>query len=235
MVLTGAGISAESGVPTFREAQEGLWAKYSPEELASPKAFQQHPEIVLRWYQWRISLISQARPNPAHQALVQLEDLCIREGKRFLLITQNVDNLHQAAGSQQIVELHGNIFRTRCHHCGTRQERNLAAVDLEEGIPHCQQCQGLLRPDVVWFGETLPAAALNTAWEQSANSDFYLVVGTSAAVEPAASFPILALENGGTVLEINPNSSNLSPRISYRLPHPAGAALPALVQALQQG
>ncbi len=225
-VLTGAGISAESGVPTFREAQTGLWGQYDPEELATPQAFQRNPRLVWEWYAWRRELAAKAEPNPGHLALAQLEQRI----PHFTLITQNVDGLHQRAGSQNVIELHGNIWRTICF--DDRQVVD-AWPDSEEIPPRCPRCGGLLRPDVVWFGESLPAQALDAAWTAAKQGELFLTVGTSAIVQPAASLPWVALEHGIPTVEINPNSTPLTPAMTYVLPGPAGQVLPALVKALE--
>ncbi len=221
-VLTGAGISAESGVPTFREAQTGLWARYSPEELATRDAFRRQPQLVWEWYEWRRGLVSQARPNPGHLALVELE----RRVPHFTLITQNVDGLHQRAGSRDVVELHGNIHRTKCYVEETIVDE---WPDTGEIPPRCPTCGGPLRPDVVWFGESLPEAALFAAVEASRACDLFLSIGTSALVQPAASLPYEAIRRGVVTVEINPDETPLTPHVSYSLRGPAGRILPALV------
>lgn len=221
-VLTGAGISAESGVPTFREAQTGLWAHYNPEDLATPEAFQRNPKLVWEWYAWRQQRIRQAEPNPGHQALVFME----QQIADFTLITQNVDSLHRHAGSQHIIELHGNIFRTKCFDEGRPVE---SWPDVGESPPHCPHCGGLLRPDVVWFGETLPTNALHAAQQAAQNAEVLFSIGTSALVYPAADLPFLALRAGATVVEINPQPTPLSPHVSFSLHGPAGELLPAIV------
>ncbi len=227
-VLTGAGISAESGIPTFRDAQTGLWAQYDPQELATPWALRQNPGLVWSWYEWRRSLVRKAKPNPGHRALVELEDLV----PHFTLITQNVDGLHQAAGSRHVIELHGNIMRTRCADCG-RQVKTWEPPPKGQ-VPACPHCHGVLRPDVVFFGEPLPSEALEKALEAAIHCDVMLVVGTSAVVEPAASLPRYALQAGASVVEVNPQETPLSPLVHYRLAQPAGHVLPALVQTLKE-
>lgn len=217
--LTGAGISAESGVPTFR-GEEGLWRDYSPQELATPEAFRRDPVLVWEWYEWRRGLIGPCQPNPAHETLAEME----RALADFTLITQNVDGLHQAAGSQRVLELHGNIWRTRCTRCGNRTEDH--SVPLPDVPPHCASCGGLLRPDVVWFGEPLPREVLDAAWRAAARCRTMLVVGTSAVVEPAASLPLVALRNEARVVEINPGQTPLSTYAHQTLREPAGEALP---------
>ena len=180
-VLTGAGVSAESGIPTFREAQTGLWAQYDVQELATPQAFRRNPRLVWEWYAWRRGLVATAQPNPAHQALAALE----RQVPKFTLITQNVDSLHQWAGNQNIIELHGNLAQVKCFDDGALVEHwDDNAAELP---PRCPRCGGLLRPNVVWFGELLPAEALAAAVEAARTCDLFLSVGISGLVEPAAS------------------------------------------------
>lgn len=224
-VLTGAGVSAESGVPTFRDAQTGLWAKYSPEELATPRAFQCNPHLVWEWYEWRRKLVAEARPNPAHLALVELEKLF----PQFDLITQNVDGLHQRAGSNRVIELHGNITRTKCF-----DEDELVSCWNETGDspPKCPGCGGLLRPDVVWFGEPLPAGELEQATTASTECDVFLCIGTSSVVYPAAALPVEALRSGATVVEINPQPTSLTAHAHFAPAGAAGVVLPELVRAL---
>jgi NAD-dependent deacetylase len=221
--LTGSGISAESGVPTFRDVQDGLWARYRPEELATPQAFRRNPKLVWGWYAWRRRLVAQAMPNAAHLALVELE----RRVPRLTLITQNVDGLHQRAGSQAVVELHGNINRTKCFREGVVVED---WEDAGQSPPVCPRCGGLLRPDVVWFGEALPLGALQAAVEAAGTCQIFFSIGTSGLVEPAASLAYAALQRGALVVEVNPAATPLSDdAISLR--GPAGQVLPALVQA----
>lgn len=225
VVLTGAGISAESGVPTFRDAQTGLWAKYSPEDLATPEAFQHNPRLVWEWYAWRRELVGQAHPNPGHLALVELE----QRVPQFTLITQNVDSLHHRAGSQAVVELHGNISRIICS-----EERRVVETwgGDDELPPRCPKCGSYLRPDVVWFGETLPQAALEEALEAAALADVFLSIGTSGLVQPAASLPMIAREYGATVVEINPDTTPLTRQVTYALQGPAGQVLPELLKRM---
>lgn len=223
-VLTGAGVSAESGVPTFREAQTGLWARYDPQELATPEAFQRNPRLVWDWYEWRRQLVNQVQPNPGHLALAELERLV----PEFTLITQNVDGLHHRAGSQDVLELHGNIHRTKCFN------ENLIIdewPDTGETPPPCPRCSGLLRPDVVWFGEALPRDTLEAAMDAAARCDLFFTIGTSALVQPAAFLPFEAQRYGAVTVEINPDETPLTPHVTYSLRGPAGRVLPALVQA----
>jgi len=227
-VLTGAGISAESGIPTFREAQTGLWARYDPQELASPQALRRQPGLVWVWYTWRRGLVQQAQPNPGHLALAEMERLA----PRFTLITQNVDGLHQRAGSQNVIELHGNIMRTVC--AAHRHEVTQWEPAPEGEAPRCPQCGSVLRPDVVFFGESLPAEALQRATEAAQACDVMLVVGTSGVVYPAASLPGVAKDAGALVAEINPQPTPLSSLADIVLRQPAGKALPLLVQAMKR-
>lgn len=224
-VLTGAGISAESGVPTFRDAQTGLWEHYQAEELATPEAFERNPRLVWEWYEWRRELIRFAKPNAGHLALVELEQHVLK----FTLLTQNVDGLHYQAGSQNVIELHGNIWRNKCFR-ENRLVENLP--DRGDLPPHCPACGALLRPDVVWFGEPLPIDTLENSWHASENCDIFLSIGTSGLVHPSASFPYLALEKGIPILEINPAETPLTRLASYSLRRPAGEVLPELMRTI---
>ena len=194
-VLTGAGVSAESGVPTFRGV-DGLWRQYRAEDLATPEAFHRDPKLVWEWYDWRRQLIAKCQPNLAHYAIAFLE----RQAQKFLLITQNVDGLHRLAGSIRMVELHGNLWRVRCLQEGKIMEK--LDVPLQAFPPRCE-CGELLRPDVVWFGEALSSDALHQAFEAAESCDVFLVVGTSAVVQPAASLPMVARNKGAYVVEVN--------------------------------
>ena len=225
-VLTGAGISAESGIPTFREAQSGLWARYDPAELATPEAFQRNPRLVWEWYSWRRNLISQSAPNQGHHALVEMETFY----PEFSLITQNVDGFHRLSGSQNVIELHGNIFRTKC---SLEDELILEWPETEQVPPHCPHCDGHLRPDVVWFGESLPSKALESAFQAVNSCQVFLSIGTSSLVEPAASLPLIALNNGASVIEINPQETPLTPLANFSIQRPAGEVLPQLVTAIK--
>ena len=224
-VLTGAGVSAESGVPTFRDAQTGLWAKFDPRELATPSAFARRPRFVWDWYAQRREKVAAAKPNAGHYALAAIESRVAR----FTLITQNVDGLHQAAGSRSVVELHGNIRRVRCSRgCGVVAEWRETRADEP---PRCATCGAFLRPDVVWFEEWLPEDALAAAEEASRACDVLLVAGTSAEVYPAAGLPLTAQRAGAIVVEVNPQPTALSPDVDHVLRGPAGVMLPALVEA----
>ena len=223
-VLTGAGISAESGIPTFRDALTGLWENFRPEDLATPEAFEANPKLVWDWYAWRRSAVAKAVPNAGHRALVELERQCREHEVDFTLVTQNVDGLHRVAGSHRVIELHGNIRRVKCF------DRHHPVDTWPEGdeVPACPQCGSLLRPDVVWFGESLPSDALAAAVAAARTCDVFLCVGTSTVVEPAASLPFLALEAGARVIEVNPQPTPLTRRATVSLAGTAGEILPLL-------
>ncbi|MFN2184436.1 MAG: SIR2 family NAD-dependent protein deacylase [Anaerolineae bacterium] len=220
-VLTGAGISAESGVPTFR-GEGGLWRSYRAEELATPRAFQRDPNLVWEWYDWRRGLIGACAPNEAHRTLVEMEP----RFDEFTLITQNVDGLHALAGSENVVELHGNIWGLRCT-AGCRPGWTDRTVPLAEIPSHCPRCGALARPDVVWFGESLPSDAVDKAFAVARRCQVMLVVGTSAIVNPAASLPLMALQAGAYLVEINPQPTPLSDLVHESIREPAAEALPA--------
>lgn len=224
-VLTGAGVSAESGLATFRDAQTGLWSRFDPRELATPSGFARNPKLVWDWYAWRREQAAAAQPNAGHRAIAALE----RRAPRFVLVTQNVDGLHQRAGSRNVVELHGSIARVRCSREGTIVAQWDAA---SREVPRCVACGAPLRPDVVWFEEMLPADALAQAEAAARECDLLLVVGTSAEVYPAAALPRYAHEAGATVVEINPNPTPLSSAADHVLRGTASAVLPALVSAM---
>jgi len=225
VILTGAGVSQESGLRTFRDAQTGLWARYKPEDLASPEAFARDPKLVWDWYAWRREAIKGVRPNPGHYALVEME-ACVPE---FTLITQNVDGLHRFAGSQNILELHGNIQRVRCADCGTFTE---TWGDDTDSVPVCDLCGGLLRPDVVWFGEPLPRAELESAVKASRGCQVFFSIGTSGVVQPAASLAHAARNNGSVVVEINAEPTPLTPKTDFAFHGRSGEILPELVKAV---
>jgi len=224
LVLTGAGVSAESGVPTFRDAQTGLWARFRPEELATAAPFRRDPKLVWDWYEWRRGLVAQAAPNAGHRALARLEGLV----PGFTLVTQNVDGLHTRAGSRRVIELHGNIHRSKCFEEDVVIEDGVPASD---GPPRCPRCGAPLRPDVVWFGETLPPQALAAAEAAARECDLLFSIGTSAAVFPAAQFPVTALQSGAMVVEINKDRTPLTGVATFSLLGQAGEILPRLLTA----
>ena len=228
VALTGAGASQESGLRTFRDAQTGLWAQYKPEDLASPEAFTRDPKLVWDWYAWRREAIKGARPNPGHYALVEIE----KRIPNFTLITQNVDGLHRFAGSQNVLELHGNIQKVRCSECGTFTE---TWGDDSESVPVCERCGGLLRPDVVWFGEPLPRSELEAAVTASRACQVFFSIGTSGAVQPAAALAHAARNNGSVVVEINAEPTPLTPIVDFALHGKSGEILPGLVRAVWGG
>lgn len=225
VVFTGAGVSAESGIPTFRDAQTGLWANYSAEDLATPQAFRRDPVTVWKWYEWRRDLMREARPNPAHLAVAQLERLV----EHVSVITQNVDGLHRNAGSSDVIELHGNIWDNFCFDC--RQAPASQPASACDGPPHCAHCNGLLRPGVVWFGESLPAQAWHRAEEVSETADVFFCIGTSSLVEPAASLPRYAKSCGCSVIQINPEITAHNGFAQHILRGKAGEILPQLLRA----
>ncbi len=221
-VLTGAGISAESNIPTFRGAA-GLWRQFRPEDLATPQAFARDPRLVWEWYDWRRGLIAKAEPNAGHRALVELEN----SKPAFTLITQNVDGLHDRAGTRRVLKVHGDIWTLRCTRCphvwtDTR-------TPLPELPPHCE-CGALARPGVVWFGEALPAEVWLEAEQAAASAEVFLVVGTSAVVYPAAGLVLTAKQAGARVIEINPERTPFSDDVHCSLEARAGDALPALIR-----
>ncbi len=231
-VLTGAGVSKESGIPTFREAQTGLWAQYDPQELATPDAFRRNPDLVWAWYMARWNRVAGAQPNPGHRALVDLEKLV----PMVTIVTQNVDGLHIRAGSRYVVELHGRLGRFKCFdNC----QGDPTLIDLEkipygrERAPNCPYCDGKVRPDVVWFGEILPASVLQGTISAISQCDVALVVGTSGIVQPAASLPAEAKRRGATVIDVNPAPDELVAIADIYLPGPSGEVLPALVEQLK--
>jgi NAD-dependent deacetylase len=228
VVLTGAGVSAESGISTFRGAG-GLWRTYRATDLATPQAFLSDPQLVWEFYDWRRTLIAGCQPNPAHKTIAEMEQRL----PHFTLITQNIDGLHQRAGSQKVLTLHGDIWRVRCTVCN--DQAHDWRVPLPEIPPRCIRCGSLLRPDVVWFGESLPGGVLQAAWAASSKADLMLVVGTSALVQPAASLPLIAKQNGAAIIEINPDATPLTPYADEALRGPAGEILPGWWDKFQEG
>jgi len=229
VVFTGAGVSKESGLPTFRDAQEGLWARYNPEELASVEGFRRNPALVWRWYEYRRNLCRTAEPNPGHRAIAELEELI----PRVVVITQNVDNLHRRAGSRDIIELHGNIFRNKC--LDANHPVDLETLpDSEEIPPRCPTCGSPVRPDVVWFGEYLPEGAFERALAEARRCDVMLVVGTSGVVQPAAMLPFEAVGHGAKVIEVNPHPSGITHLAAIFLQAPSGEVLPRILEGVRR-
>ncbi len=220
-VLTGAGISADSGVPTFRGA-DGLWRNFRAEELATPEAFERDPRLVWEWYNWRRELIATKAPNAAHMALVELE----RRTDDCWLITQNVDGLHRAAGSEKLSEIHGNIWKTRCIGCGRIADNRLVPIPI---LPHCEDCGGLLRPHIVWFGESLAMTDIQRSTEALERCEVLLIVGTSGLVYPAASFASVAKSAGAFVVEVNLDSTPNTGLVDAALQGRAKDVVPLLV------
>lgn len=222
VVLTGAGVSAESGIKTFRDP-DGLWAKFNPMELASVNGFMSNPQRVWEWYQFRREVVNNAQPNPGHYAIAEMEKLF----PQFTLITQNVDRLHQRAGSKNVLELHGNIIENHCFKC---KEPYKKEIDLNsKELPICPLCGAYIRPSVVWFGEMLPEYELSKAYEVSDSCDVFFSVGTSAEVYPAANLPYQAKRNGAFVVEVNPNRTSFSHIADVCLTEPSGVILPILI------
>lgn len=231
VVFTGAGVSAESGIPTFREAQTGLWERFDPEELAFPAAFRRDPALVWGWYEWRRMQVQKAQPNPAHLAIVELA----KRVPKLTVITQNVDDLHERAGRAEVIHLHGSLHEPRCFACGrayigviTDLKDQPSSERLEP--PRCARCNGRVRPGVVWFGEYLPQQAMRLALDAARHCDCLLSIGTSGVVMPAARIPEVALENGAAVVHINVQPVEVSGPGEYSLVGRAGELLPALLQ-----
>ncbi len=223
-VITGAGISAESGVPTFR-GPDGLWKNFRAEELATPEAFNRNPEVVWEWYNWRRELISKCSPNPAHEFLVNLEE---EKGDNFLLITQNVDGLHRKAGNKRIIEIHGCLWRVKCTQCSYKDYNYDVPIKI---LPKCPECKGLLRPDVVWFGEALDYNDLQESIQACINCDLLIVIGTSGVVQPVASFPFQAKRNNEKIkiVDINPDKTPISDIADLYISSKAGEFFKKLV------
>jgi len=223
IALTGAGISKESNVPTFR-GKDGLWKQYNAMDLATPQAFGRDPQLVWEWYTWRQELIATCIPNPAHHTLATWE----KNGTLKSLITQNVDGLHRKAGSTKVLEVHGDIWTLKCTRCSFHSRKTEPA----EGIPTCPSCDANLRPDVVWFGESLPSMIMDQVFTELQKADTILVIGTSVLVQPAASFPLLVKRHGGQILEVNIIETPLTFAADVHLSGKAGEILPQLDQLL---
>lgn len=232
VIFTGAGVSAESGIPTFRDALTGLWERYDPAQLASEKGFLDDPALVWGWYEWRRSKAILAEPNLAHHAIAQLQQLL----PKLTLISQNVDDLHERAGSRQVLHLHGTLHQPHCIDC--LQPYPLpreASCDISQSQriapPQCPCCTGLIRPGVVWFGESLPSEAWLNANTAARNCDVFMSIGTSGMVQPAAMLPKIAHDTGSQVIQINPETTELDAIADFNLHGKAGELLPQLVQA----
>ena len=233
VVFTGAGVSQESGVPTFRDALTGLWENFDPDMLATPQAFSREPDLVWGWYEWRRQLVTRCKPNPAHIAIASLA----AKAPKFTLITQNVDDLHERAGSREVVHLHGSLHRPRCFVCGAAHRPIGDGVDEPaEGRrimpPNCLQCGEKIRPGVVWFGEQLPAAEWDKARRAVGDCDLLICIGTSSLVFPTASLPYLASEHHACIVQVNPVRTELDTIASYSLRGKAGTVMEALSEAL---
>lgn len=236
VVLTGAGVSKESGIPTFRDALDGLWARYAPGELATPEAFARNPQLVWDWYAYRRETAEQCKPNPAHTALVELAKLL----PKLIIVTQNVDRLHQQAGSTDVIELHGNLYEYRCsRNCQgdpTMVEvlDYLAHTEARSGtVPTCPHCGANVRPAIIWFGEALPYANIERAFAEAQACDLMLVIGTSGLVNPAARLPEIARMKNAVIVDVNPQPDALASIVDYFLQDAAGAIMPRLVKAIQ--
>ena len=234
-ILTGAGISAESGIPTFRDKQTGLWENYASEDLATPQAFERDPKLVWSWYQWRRQLVADKAPNPAHHALAQWQYHAQSSDQHITLITQNVDDLHEQAGST-VTHLHGHLWHNRCSQCeAPYPEHTTSAYDrrdiisTDDGLITCPHCDGYIRPDIVWFGEALPMQAWQTAERAAADCEIFISIGTSSLVYPAAGLSQLAKQNGAQIIEINPEPTP-NTIVDITLAEKAGIVLPLLIQ-----
>lgn len=224
-ILTGAGISAESGIPTFRDKQTGLWENYRAEDLASPQAFERDPKMVWAWYQWRRQLVYDKSPNAAHYALAKWQQ---DSHQKLNIITQNVDDLHEQAGSQ-VTHLHGHLWRNRCHQCKMPYPMDKAHQSTNGELITCPHCTGYIRPDIVWFGEALPVESWQIAEAAAANCEVFISIGTSSLVYPAAGLSQLAKQNDAKIIEINPNPTP-NTIVDVTLAAKAGEILPALIQ-----
>jgi NAD-dependent deacetylase len=233
MVLTGAGVSAESGVPTFRDRLTGLWEKYQAAELATPEAYRRDPALVWGWYEWRRATAQRAQPNAAHLAIARMAS----KVPRITLVTQNVDDLHERAGSVDVVHLHGRLAHPYCEQCLQGFECPLPGLDLPAGgqrlePPRCAACGGRIRPGVVWFGEALPQEPWRAAVEAAQTCEVFFCIGTSAVVQPAASLIGLARRAGAITVQVNPNPTEMDWEVSYALRGPAGQVMPGLVERI---
>lgn len=232
VIFTGAGVSAESGMPTFRDALTGLWSNFDPMRLATPEAFLHDPPLVWGWYEWRRQLLLKVDPNPAHLAITQLA----KKVPKLTIITQNIDDLHERAGSSGVLHLHGSIFEPRCFSCSRPYAfTGVPAMDIEQAIepPTCAYCDGPIRPGVVWFGEALPQAEMEAAFAAAADCDCLLSIGTSGVVQPAAQLPLVAADAGAVVAHINPEAVAVDSNKEFSLVGTAGSLLPQLLKQVE--
>ncbi len=223
VIFSGAGVSAESGVKTFRDP-DGLWAKFSPQELASMDGFMSNPQLVWEWYSMRLDVVNKVQPNNGHIAAAEME----KYFDKVTVVTQNVDKLHHRAGSKLVYELHGNIVENYCSRCKKPHTKPISQEDKQ--IPKCEYCGGYIRPAVVWFGESLPEHDLEQSIKAAQNSDVMFVIGTSGEVYPAAQLPIYAKRAGAFVVEINPNETALTPYLDISIHAPSGEVLPRILE-----
>lgn len=230
-VLTGAGVSAESGIPTFRDKQTGLWENFDAAELATPYAFEQDPALVWGWYEWRRAMVLSAKPNTAHRAIAAMAELV----PHFMLITQNVDDLHERAGNPSVLHLHGELSRPYCETCRRSYVHPAGIPDLSPGgsriePPRCVACGGRIRPGVVWFGEGLPERDWRVSCEAAKQCDLFFCIGTSSVVQPAASLTDMAMATGALTVQINPNATGYDGAVTVAIQGPAGIVLPRIVE-----
>ena len=235
VVLTGAGASRESGVPTFREKGEGLWARYDPMVVASAAGFMQDPDGAWAWHEHLRLLAQQCEPNPGHYAIAELEMML----PQVVVITQNIDDMHERAGSRDVLPIHGSLQRLRCFHNCLGDPTYLAWDDLDDftpqgGVPHCPHCGGWVRPDIVWFGESLPERLIERAFDECERADVMLVVGTSGVIQPAASLPVAARSVGASIIDVNPDPGGITSVADLWLPGKAGEILPLLAASVRR-
>lgn len=233
VVFTGAGISAESGIPTFRDTLTGLWENFDAQQLATPEAFVADPELVWGWYEWRRGLVMRCLPNAAHKAITAMQ----ANTNNVTVVTQNVDDLHERAGNQNVLHLHGSLHHPYCFDCGNPHNMQQQIPNEPEGgrrlaPPACTKCNGMVRPGVVWFGESLPAQAWQVAQELAAQCDVFFTVGTSSVVYPAAGLPKIAKDSGACVVQVNPHATGIENLLDYNLTGKAGATLSGLVASV---
>jgi NAD-dependent deacetylase len=230
VIFTGAGVSRESGIPTFREAGTGFWEQYDPQQLATVEGFLENPKLVWEWYAYRRKSVAEVQPNPGHYALARLEKIL----PEAVVVTQNIDDLHRRAGSSRVIELHGNIKRVKCFR-GDEIYDDWRDEDYKGEIPpRCRKCNSFLRPDVVWFGEPLPERELEEAFHRAENCDLMLVVGTSGLVQPAASLPFAARRKGARIVEVNPQSTDISSSADILLQARSGEIMPEVVNKVEE-